>query len=96
MTAWPDTDHAIVSRYLGQLRLSSHARSVYAQVLHDFQAVAEQRRTIDQKTLQVWLREWKAHWQPTTLLHRARIVDRFLDHLVELKLITSNPIAVLR
>ena len=30
------------------------------------------------------------------LLHRARIVDRFLDHLVEQGLITSNPIAVLR
>ena len=44
----------------------------------------------------MWLREWRAHWQPTTLLHRARIVDRFLDHLVELKLIISNPIAVLR
>ena len=96
MTAWPDTDRAIVSRYLGQLRLSSHARSVYRQVLHDFQAVAERRRAVDRKTLEEWLREWGAHWQPTTLMHRARIVDRFLDHLVELKLITNNPIAVLR
>jgi len=96
MTAWPDTDRAIVSRYLGQLRLSSHARFVYAQVLHDFQAVVERRRTINRQTLEVWLREWRAHWQPATLLHRARIIDRFLDHLVELGLITSNPIAVLR
>ena len=96
MTARPDTDRAIVSRYLGQLRLGSHARSVYAQVLHGFQAVAERRRTVDRKTLEEWLREWGAHWQPTTLLHRARIIDRFLDHLVELKLITGNPIAVLR
>ncbi len=96
MTARPDTDRAIVSRYLGQLRLSSHARSVYGQVLHGFQAVAERRRTVDRKTLEEWLREWGAHWQPTTLLHRARIIDRFLDHLVELKLITGNPIAVLR
>jgi len=96
MTARPDTDRALVSRYLGQLRLSPHARSVYAQVLHDFQVVAERRRTIDRKTLEAWLREWGAHWQPETLMHRARIVDRFLDHLVELKLITSNPIVVLR
>jgi integrase/recombinase XerD len=96
MTARPDTDRAIVSRYLGQLPLSSRARSVYRQVLHDFQAVAKRRRAVDRKTLEVWLREWGAYWQPTTLMHRARIVDRFLDHLVELNLITSNPIAVLR
>jgi integrase/recombinase XerD len=94
--AWIDPDRKIVSRYLGQLRLSSHARSVYAQVLRDFQAVAERRRAVDRKTLEAWLREWGKNWQPSTLLHRARIVDRFLDHLVELKLITSNPVAVLR
>ena len=96
MTVWPDTDRRSVSRYLAQLRLSSHARSVYTQVLHDFQAVAERRRTVDRKTLEAWLRKWAAHWQPKTLLHRARIVDRFLDHLVKRELITSNPIAVLR
>jgi integrase len=69
---------------------------VYGQVLHDFQAVAERRRAFDRKTLEEWLLEWGSRWQSTTLMHRARIVDRFLDHLVELKLITGNPIAVLR
>ena len=96
MTVWPDTDRMIASRYVAQLRLGSHARSVYSQVLHDFQMVAEQRRTVDRKTLQAWLRKRSTHCQPATLLHRARIVDRFLDHLVERGLITSNPIAVLR
>ncbi|MFA5952202.1 MAG: tyrosine-type recombinase/integrase [Hyphomicrobium sp.] len=94
MTVW--TDRTIATRYLKQLRLSSHARSVYSKVLHDFQSVAERRRAVDRKTLEAWLREWGAHWQPKTLLHRARIVDRFLDHLVELELISSNPVAVLR
>ena len=96
MTVWPDTDRMIASRYVAQLRLGSHARSVYLQVLYDFQAVAAQRRTVDRRTLQAWLRKRSTHCQPATLLHRARIVDRFLDHLVELKLIASNPIAVLR
>lgn len=96
MTAWIDPDRKIISRYVGQLRLGSHARFVYTQVLHDFQAVAERRRVVDRKTLEVWLREWGAHRKRSTLLHRARIVDRFLDQLVEQKLITSNPIAVLR
>jgi integrase len=96
MTAWIDPDRKIVSRYVRQLRLGSNAHSVYTQVLHDFQAVAERRRVVDRKTLEVWLREWGARRQSSTLLHRARIIDRFLDHLVELKLIASNPIAVLR
>ena len=51
---------------------------------------------IDRQTLEVWLREWGTCWHPSTLLHRARIVDRFLDHLVEMKMIASNPIAMLR
>ena len=55
MTSWPLTDRTIVSRYLGQLRLSSHARYVYGQVLHDFQAVAERRRAFDRKTLELGL-----------------------------------------
>jgi integrase/recombinase XerD len=96
MTAWIDPDRKIVSRYLRQLRLGSNAHYVYSQVLHDFQAVADRRGVIDQKTLEVWLREWGAHRQRSTLLHRARIIDRFLDHLVRLKLIESNPIATLR
>ena len=96
MTAWIDPDRKIVSRYLAQLRLGSNAHSVYTQVLHDFQTVAERRRVVDRKTLEVWLREWGACRQSSTLLHRARIIDRFLDHLVERELIGSNPIAVLR
>ena len=97
MTAWTDPDRTIVTRYLGTLRLrSAISRTYYAQVLHSFQAAAERRRVIDRQTLEEWLRKWGAHWQPTTLLHRARIVDRFLDHLVELELIDSNPVAVLR
>jgi integrase/recombinase XerD len=97
MTAWTEPDRTIVSRYLGQLRLrSANSRTYYRQVLHGFQDVAERRQTIDRQALEEWLRESGAHWHPSTLLHRTRIVDRFLDHLVGLGLITSNPIAVLR
>jgi integrase/recombinase XerD len=97
MTAWTEPDRTIVSRYLGQLRLrSANSRTYYRQVLHGFQDVAERRQDIDRETLEEWLRESGAHWHPSTLLHRARIVDRFLDHLVELESIYRNPIAVLR
>ena len=96
MTAWTDPDRAIVARYLGKLRLrSANSRICYRQVLHGFQDVAERHLTINRQTLEEWLRESGAHWHPSTVLHRARIVDRFLDHLVGSGLITSNPILVL-
>jgi integrase/recombinase XerD len=97
MTACTEPGRTIVSRYLGQLRLrSANSRTYYRQVLHGFQDVAERRQAIDRETLEDWLRESGAHWHPSTLLHRARIVDRFLDHLVGLGLITNNPIVALR
>ena len=97
MTAWTDPDRAIVARYLGKLRLrSANSRTYYRQVLYGFQDVAERHLAIDRQTLEDWLRESGAHWHPSTLLHRARIVGRFLDHLVGLGLITSNPIVALR
>jgi integrase/recombinase XerD len=97
MTAWPDSDRTIIARYLAKLRLrSAISRIYYRQVLRGFQDVAERRAAVDQQTLQDWLQENGARWHPSTLLHRARIVDRFLDHLVGLELIAENPIAVLR
>jgi len=97
MTAWTDPDRAIMTRYLGKLRLrSAISRTYYRQVLHSFRDVAERHLAIDRQTLEDWLRESGARWHPSTLLHRARIVDRFLDHLVGLGLITGNPIVALR
>jgi integrase/recombinase XerD len=97
MSAWPDPDHTVIAHYLGKLRLrSTNSRIYYRQVLQGFQDVAQRYPAIDRQTLEVWLREWGTCWRPSTLLHRARIVDRFLDHLVEMKMIASNPIAMLR
>jgi len=97
MSAWPDPDHTVIAHYLGKLRLrSTNSRIYYRQVLQGFQDVAQRYPAIDRQTLEVWLREWGTCWRPSTLLHRARIVDRFLDHLVETKMIASNPIAMLR
>ena len=97
MTAWPDSDRVLIARYLGTLRLrSANSRTYYRQVLHGFQDVAERYTQMDRRAIETWLQEWGACWHPPTLLHRARIVDRFLDHLVEMHAIAHNPIAVLR
>jgi integrase/recombinase XerD len=97
MITWPDPDRVVIVRYLGTLRLrSSNSRIYYRQVLDGFHDVAERYPVIDRQMLEVWLRKWGTCWHPSTLLHRSRIVDRFLDHLVETQMIASNPIAALR
>ena len=97
MTRWPDPDRAVIVRYLAGLRLhSANSRTYYRQVLHSFQDVAERYAGLDRHVLVVWVRESAARWSASTLVHRTRIVDRFLDHLVQTGLIDQNPIAVLR
>jgi integrase/recombinase XerD len=46
--------------------------------------------------LKTWLQERAAEWSAFTLLHRACIIDRFLDFLVREGSIASNPVAELR
>lgn len=101
MNAWPDTDGRTIARYLGQLRLRCSTSPIYyRQALRTFQEVViRDQRTpgqLGREVLETWLRECAMHWPMATLLHRARIVNRFLDFLVGEALIVSNPIADLR
>jgi integrase/recombinase XerD len=101
MKTWPDTDGAVVARYLGQLRLRDPRNPIrYRQALHSFQDIVVQTQCppsqVSRDALEAWLRERAVHWSGSTLLHRARIVNRFLDFLVQEGLVASNPIADLR
>lgn len=98
MTArWPDSDRAIIGRYVASLDLRSmKSRTCYGQVLHGFQDVAERYEALDQEVLLAWLRESAVRRAPSTLLHRTRIVDRLLERLVEIDAIERNPVAALR
>jgi len=98
MTArWPDPDRTIIDHYLLGLGLrSTKSRACYRQVLHGFQDVAEGHSGLGQDVLVVWLRASAECWAATTLLHRTRIIDRFLDHLLKTKAIDRNPITTLR
>jgi integrase/recombinase XerD len=101
MNTWPDTDGNAIDRYLGQLRLRCPVSPIYyRQALHSFrEVVAGLQRSpsqVSREALEAWLRERSTHWPESTLLHRARIVNRFLDFLVREALIVSNPVADLR
>lgn len=101
MKTWPDSDGGAIVRYLGQLRLRSRTSPIYyRQALRSFQeSVVRQQCSpsqVSRDALGAWLRERAVHWPRSTLLHRARIVNRFLDFLVQKRLIASNPVADLR
>jgi integrase/recombinase XerD len=101
MNTWPDADDRIIARYLDQLRLRCPTSpTYYRQALRSFQETVRQQQSlpgqVDRKVLEAWLSERAAYWPVSTLLHRARIINRFLDFLVREGLIVSNPVADLR
>lgn len=97
MTAWPDTDGRIVERYVAQLRLRCPKSPIcYRQALHSFREVVVRRQKTDRKALEIWLNERDRVWARSTVLHRTRIVNRFLDFLLREGWVASNPIADLR
>lgn len=97
MTRWPDPERLLIARYLAGLGLrSTNSRTYYKQVLHSFQDVAEHHAELGRDVLVTWLRAASARWAATTRLHRTRIIDRFLDHLLETGAIDSNPVVALR
>jgi integrase len=101
MKTWPDTNGSAIVGYLRQLRLRSPISPIYyRQTLRSFQEVVARRQfsssPVSRDVLEAWLRERAVHSPVSTVLHRARIVNRFLDFLVQEGLVASNPVADLR
>lgn len=97
MTIWPDPDRLLMTRYVASLHLRSpSSRAYYKQALGSFQDVAEHHAELGKDVLVAWLDAFSTRWAATTRLHRTRIIDRFLDHLLEVGAIECNPVAALR
>src|SRR5271155_1595965 len=101
MRTWPDKNDRAIGRFLRERRLR-HLQTpmTYRHVLRSFQDVVKRcersSSRVSRRTLEVWLHERGAEWSAFTLLHRACIIDRFLDFLVREGSIASNPVAELR
>lgn len=98
MNTWPDADNRAIERYLGQRRFRDPGSRIrYRHILLGFQErVTRQGHPTSQVSrgnLEVWLREGAECWAASTVMHRAPIVDRFLDFLAKEGLIASNPVA---
>ncbi len=101
MRTWPDRNGSAIERFLRQCRMHHpQTPKTYRRVLCGFQDVVRRcersSSRVSLQTLKGWLQERGAEWSAFTLLHRACIIDRFLDFLVREGSIASNPVAELR
>jgi hypothetical protein len=95
MSAWHDPDRTVVDAFLEN---RSSGREADPRIAGSFAAskmlpAASGGRPADARRLAEGNGK---RWRLSTLLNQVCIVDRFLDHLVEIGLIADNPIAVLR
>ena len=86
--------------YVQQLRLGSPISSkAYLHILNDFQHfLAEQvdRESVSLEIVRHWLSDRIRVWSLHTVADRARLIDRFLDWMVDRGALPDNPFAALR
>ena len=100
MNAQLEDNGAAINRFL----LHVHPRNrdtvnVYRCILVEFQCFVQSNPNgiaICQSSIEAWLRGCAVRWPEHYVLHRARVVDRFLDFLASEESIPSNPLAQLR
>lgn len=91
---------AAIDRFL--LRVRPRSRDTvngYRCILVEFQRhvqLCPRNTAICQSTIESWLRGCASRWPEHYVLHRARVVDRFLDFLAAEESIPANPLAQLR
>jgi len=100
MNACLNTGGARSRRYLQQLRLRSPITlQVYRSILSSFCRFVVDHSAgnpLSVAVIREWLRDRSMKWPPHLVLHRARLVDRFLDRMVATGSLPDNPIAELR
>ena len=99
MTAWPDPGFALLKRYVrGRRYRGPTAGSQTASVIRCFQRFVMSRTSaaFTPAVLVEWLRSLTNVAKMSMVIRRAQIVDPFLDWLVELGHLTTNPFAELK
>jgi len=100
MKPFSDADAATPRLYVQHLHLRNSAtRHVYRCILSGFQRfIREHHRSepISLEVVQDWLRDRILRWPLHLVIHRASLVDRFLDWMVDTRSLSINPFAQLR
>jgi hypothetical protein len=70
---------------------------VYTCILRGFHRhLAEQDAPLSEDTIRTWLKQRTLEWPQSLVIHRARLVDRYLDWAKAHDIIAHNPLAELR
>ncbi len=97
MMRWPEDGEQIIKQYVAQLPLGyATTPTYYRQALDSFWRAALRCGATDRQTLEHWLGERCEVWARSTVQHRARIITRFLDVLVDDGRLEGNPVSDLR
>jgi integrase/recombinase XerD len=100
MTRWPDSDGEAFRRYVHELSLRTPlAARVYRCILRGFQQFVSDHHPespLSVASVTEWLQNRILVWPLHLVIHRARLVDRFLDWLVAGGYVVENPLAGLR
>ena len=100
MNPWLNINGLVSRRYLQQLGLRSPISiQVYRSVLDSFCRFVEERspsKSLSIGVIREWLCDREMALPAHLVLHRARLVDRFLDWMVATVSLPNNPIAELR
>jgi integrase/recombinase XerD len=100
MRTWPCTDDDSINRHLQQLHVRRpRTIIVYRCILVGFQRFVIKHKcesSVGQPTIEAWLHDRAAQWPMHLVLHRTRIVDRFLDFLANEGAIPASPLFQLR
>jgi integrase/recombinase XerD len=100
MRATHSSKDATPENYVQQLRMGSPASShTYLRILNGFQHFLAERtdgKCLSQETIRQWLNDRIRLWSLHTVTIRARLIDRFLDWIVQRGALADNPFADLR
>jgi len=99
MRTWPDSSDAIIRQHLRQLQLRPSSVRTYHPMLAEFQRFVVEHspeRRLSREILEDWLRHRTRFSSTPTVMQRVWPINRFLDWLVDNRLLVSNPLAELR
>lgn len=94
----PTEDEENVRRFLESRRFRNRTSArVYRCILRDYlHFERSENTTLPEETLRAWLKARSLHWPLHIVLHRARLVDLFLDWMTACGRIPNNPFQALR
>ena len=100
MNTTPSLESGALQNFVRQLNLKTKdSTRVYRSVLGGFQRFVIQHSpngVVSRQIIEGWLRDRSTVWPRHMVLHRARMVDRFLDWRVISGSLANNPLAQLR